>query len=48
MTASLEVTDLLKFLAQELSDLPDKIKIVNNTKDLVKDIDFKFISIFIS
>jgi len=46
MTASLEVTDLLKFLAQELSDLPDKIKIGNNTKYLVKDAVMAAFSVF--
>lgn len=46
MTASLEVTDLLKFLSQELFDLPDKRKIGNNTKYLVKDAVMAAFSVF--
>jgi len=46
MRASLEIPDLLKFLSQELSDLPDKRKIGNNTKFLVKDAVMAAFSVF--
>lgn len=35
--AALEINQLIKFLTQELSELPDKRKLGNNTKYKIKE-----------